>query len=102
MHRDYRGRSGPYSIHDARQHAWSRLVFGPGAPAPNQRPHRGMLPDVFFPDDAPPPRPSLLRRLMRLFGRKDESQTPDGAEEGLGQAPSPAPPGKAGRDRLAA
>ena len=66
MYRHYQGRSGPHSIHDARQYAWARLVFGPGVPPPNRRPHRGQLPDV---PELPvrPRRPSILVRLVRIL-----------------------------------
>jgi hypothetical protein len=76
------GPSGPHSIHDARQHAWARLVFGPGATAPNQRPHRGMLPDVHVPL---PQRPvSPLRRLVRwLRGERVIDARADEADDGL-------------------
>lgn len=65
MYRDFQGRSGPHSIHDARQHAWARLVLGPGAPAPNLRPHRGQLPDVHQPDAPRPLRRRMLARWLR-------------------------------------
>ena len=83
MYTHYRDRSGPHSIHDARQYAWSRLVFGPGAPAPRMRPHPGMLPDVQFPD--PPARTrSLLKRLLDTLRSRgaapgNEIDTRDGA-----------------------
>lgn len=80
MYHDYQGRSAPHSIHDARQYAWSRLVFGAGVPAPRMRPHRGMLPDVMFPD-APRRRASPLRRLLRrLFRLRGHSDPGVGAE----------------------
>ena len=66
MYRNYRGQSGPHSIHDARAHAWALLVFGPGAPPPNRRPHRGQLPDL--PEPTPlPRRVPLLVRLVRIL-----------------------------------
>lgn len=78
----HRARSGPHSIHDARQHAWALLVLGPGAPAPRQRPHRGLLSDL--PDVYVPARPSLLARLIaRLTGSEsepDEAAGQDGEE----------------------
>jgi hypothetical protein len=75
MHTRYpRARSGPHSIHDARQYAWALLVLGPGAPPPRQRPHRSMLPDV--PEYRAPSRPSLLGRLFARFRRSDPAGGP--------------------------
>ena len=74
-----RARSGPHSIHDARQHAWALLVLGPGAPVPRQRPHRGMLPDV--PEFRTPSRPSLLARLFARFRRSDAAAANKPASE---------------------
>lgn len=66
MYRPEQGRSGPHSIHDARQHAWALLVFGPGAPPPRMRPHRGQLSDL--PDvSIRPRRVSLLARIIRVL-----------------------------------
>ena len=73
---DSRARSGPHSVHDARQHAWSLLIFGPGAPAPRQRVHPGMLPDVYV---AVPGRGSILSRVIAFFRRVPEEAA---AEEG--------------------
>jgi hypothetical protein len=79
MSRQYRGQSGPHSIHDARQHAWAQLVFGPGAPRPRQRLHPGLLPDVYVP--AGRRRPSLLRRLIRLLGgSRQDADASDGLD----------------------
>lgn len=80
MSRQIRGQSGPHSIHDARQHAWAQLVFGPGAPPPRQRLHPGSLPDVYVP--AAPRRRSLLRGLIRLLGGKqvDQADAADGLD----------------------
>ena len=100
MHRDYRGRSGPHSIHDARQHAWARLVFGPGAPAPRQRPHRGMLPDVYYPEA--PGRPSLFVRLMRQLRGKGDNDPEEELGDGSGRTDASAETREAGEDRLAA
>lgn len=76
----HRARSGPHSVHDARQHAWALLVFGPGAPAPRQRPHRGQLPDI--PElGTSRRRPSLLTRLVALFRRTAADAETDGADE---------------------
>jgi hypothetical protein len=66
MSRQYRGQSGPHSIHDARQYAWARLVFGPGAPQPRMRPNRGLLPDLPGVTIVPR-RPSLLVTLVRIL-----------------------------------
>lgn len=66
MSRQYRGQSGPHSIHDARQHAWARLLLGPGAPVPRMRPHRGQLPDL--PEiTIRPRRLSLFVRIVRIL-----------------------------------
>lgn len=69
-----RARSGPHSVHDARQYAWSLLVLGPGAPPPRQRPHRGLLPDVA--EFRTPARPSLLTRLFARFRRAEPAREP--------------------------
>lgn len=61
------GHSGPHSIHDARQYAFALLLFGPGAPAPRQRPHRGQLSDL--PEPAFSRRPSAFVRFARLVRR---------------------------------
>lgn len=85
-----RARSGPHSIHDARQYAWALLVLGPGAPAPRQRPHRGLLPDV--PEFRAPSRPSLLARLFARFRRSDPAGDPaaENASDQLGSDWAPA------------
>lgn len=78
----HRARSGPHSVHDARQHAWALLVFGPGAPAPRQRPHRGQLPDV--PElRASRRRPSLLSRLVALFRGPSAAGEAERADEDM-------------------
>lgn len=66
-HQD-RARFGPHSIHDARQYAWSVLIFGPGAPAPRQRVHPGLLPDVYI--AGPAHAGSPWSRFIALFRRK--------------------------------
>ncbi len=81
MYRHRHGPSGPHSIHDARQHAWARLVFGPGAPAPNQRPHRGMLPDVYAPLRQRPA--SGIGRLLRWLRGKRGIEPADESSDGL-------------------
>lgn len=74
-----RARSGPHSIHDARQHARALLIFGPGAPAPRQRPHPGLLPDV-----AEPARPARRRSILaRFIARLRRSPSPEPAEATL-------------------
>ena len=66
MYRHHQGLSGPHSFEDAQQYAWARLIFGPGAPPPRMRPHRGQLPDVpEFPTS--PRRPSLIAMLVRIL-----------------------------------
>lgn len=81
-----RVRSGPHSVHDARQYAWALLIFGPGAPAPRQRSHPDLPPEV--PDaERPARRPSLLARLTAWFRRSSAGRPADGAD----------PPGKEGR-----
>ena len=72
-HQD-RARSGPHSIHDARQYAWSVLIFGPGAPAPRQRVHPGLLPDVYI--AAPARAGSTLSRFIALFRSKRAEAAP--------------------------
>lgn len=79
MSRQIRGQSGPHSIHDARQHAWAQLVFGPGAPPPRQRLHPGLLPDVYVP--AAPRRRSLLSRLIRLLGGRRDFEQQESVDE---------------------
>ncbi|MBX3530406.1 MAG: hypothetical protein KF849_07350 [Rhizobiaceae bacterium] len=79
MSRHIRGQSGPHSIHDARQHAWAQLMFGPGAPPPRQRLHPGLLPDVYVP--AAPLRRSLLSRLIRLLRGRRNVEREDAADE---------------------
>lgn len=89
MYRHYQGRSGPHSIHDARQYAWARLVFGPGVPPPNRRPHRGQLPDV---PELPirPRRPSILVRLVRILTlRAVLDPTVSGGAAEIAEATSP-------------
>ncbi len=100
MHTRYpRARSGPHSIHDARQYAWALLVLGPGAPPPRQRPHRGMLPDV--PEYRAPSRPSLLGRLFARF-RSDPAGDP-AAEDACDQPGSDwTPAQQEDHERLAA
>lgn len=75
-------RSGPHSIHDARQHAFALLLFGPGAPAPRQRPHRGQLPD--FPEAIPGKPPSAFIRFIRraVFGRLADPAPEKGEPDG--------------------
>lgn len=74
-----RARSGPHSIHDARQHAWALLIFGPGAPAPRQRPHPGLLPDVAEPQLVR--RPSMLARFIARLRRSSPSKSPEAAHD---------------------
>jgi hypothetical protein len=98
-----RARSGPHSLHDARQYAWSLLVFGPAAPAPRQRPHRGQLSDL--PDVWVPTRASFITRLIALFTRaeKNEPSSDDDGSSGFWRPrPQPASKHQNDKDRLAA
>lgn len=82
FHED-RARSGPHSVHDARQYAFSLLMFGPGAPAPRQRVHPGMLPDVYLPAL---PRRGVIARFLGLFRREEpEDRDRPGVETVAGQ-----------------
>lgn len=96
MFRRYHGQSGPHSIHDARAYAWALLVFGPGAPPPNRRPHRGQLPDL--PEATPLPRrvPLLVRLVRILTLRTLLDATVSGA---VAESVEPKPPAKASRPR---
>jgi len=92
----HRARSGPHSVHDARQHAWALLVFGPGAPAPRRRPHRGQLPDIAE---------SGLSRLLAFFGRPSAAGDAEAADEdapGWHGEPRPDAERNVEKDRLAA
>jgi hypothetical protein len=69
------------ALFDARMSAWAVLLGRHNALNEHRRPHRGMLPDVDFSHVEPAPkRPSLLRRLVRLF-------QPDGGRRSLAGAP---------------
>lgn len=95
MYSQYRGRSGPHSIHDARQHAWALLFFGPGAPPPRMRPHPALLPDL--PEPVMPRRPSLLVGLARLLRRHafaDAAASGDVLESGETSAHQGGPQGR--------
>lgn len=98
-----RARSGQHSLHDARQYALSLLVFGPGAPAPRQRPHRGQLSDL--PDVWVPTRPSFVARLIAFFAgaeKEEPSSGDDGSSGFWWRKPQQAADRKNEKDRLAA
>lgn len=83
--RIHHARSGPHSVHDARQYAWSLLILGPGAPAPRQRPHPGMLPDISD-ANAARRRRSLIADFAGWFRRAALGKAPEAKAPGAVEA----------------
>lgn len=89
---------GSRSLHERKMATWALLIGETYSSAVHaemrRRPHRGMLPDVDFSRAVPDPgRPSLVRRIARLFrpGEKARagSSVPSGSpNEPVGEKPA--------------
>jgi len=85
---------GSRSLHERKLATWALLIGETHSSVAHaemrRRPHRGMLPDVDFSRAVPDyGRPSLVRRLFGLFGRRR------GSGDGTRQEACPSPVGEA-------
>lgn len=78
---------GSRSLHERKMATWALLIGETYSSAVHaetrRRPHRGMLPDVDFSRAVPDPgRPSLVRRIARLFRPGEKARAGDSFSSG--------------------
>ncbi|AZO74193.1 MAG: hypothetical protein E5V92_05920 [Mesorhizobium sp.] len=83
---------GSRSLHERKMATWALLIgetYSSAAHAETRRrPHRGMLPDVDFSRAVPDPgRPSLVRRIARLFRPGEKARAGSNAASGSSGEP---------------
>ncbi|TGP19099.1 hypothetical protein EN827_26270 [Mesorhizobium sp. M1D.F.Ca.ET.184.01.1.1] len=83
---------GSRSLHERKMATWALLIgetYSSAAHAETRRrPHRGMLPDVDFSRAVPDPgRPSLVRRIARLFRPGEKARAGSNAPSGSSGEP---------------